>query len=141
MAHANGTGVLTRRRLLGGLAASAGAGIAVPPTIRRTEFKPRDGRPAADRHRGAAHLPFPAQQSKRAALRRLEFRGGLVLTSPSRDFGGWSGLVMDAGGRSLLAVSDAGSWLTADIVYEGERPARMTNARLGPLLAARRPIP
>jgi hypothetical protein len=43
---------------------------------------------------------------------------------------------MDAGGRSLLSISDAGSWLTADLAYEGERPARLTNARLGPLLAA-----
>ena len=47
-----------------------------------------------------------------------------MLTSPSADFGGWSGLVMEADGKSLLAISDVGSWLTADVVYEGSRPRR-----------------
>ena len=70
MAHANGTGVLTRRKLLGGLAASAGAGIASLRTSAAQDSSSATGRPAADRHRGAAHLPFPAQQSKPAAVRQ-----------------------------------------------------------------------
>ena len=136
MAHANGTGVLTRRRLLGGLAASAGAGMASLP-----RSAAQDSSRATEDPQPIDIAARPISQFLRSSpnLQRfgsLEFRGGLVLTSPSRDFGGWSGLVMDAGGRSLLAVSDAGSSLTADIVYEGERPARFTNARLGPLLAA-----
>ena len=64
----------------------------------------------------------------------LEFRGGMVLTSPSDDFGGWSALVMDPAGKSMLAISDVGSWLSADLVYDGSRPSGLTNARLGPLL-------
>ena len=42
-------------------------------------------------------------------LDKLTFRGGLVLTSPSRHFGGWSGLVLDADAKSLLAISDSAS--------------------------------
>ena len=55
------------------------------------------------------------------------------------NFGGWSGLVMEADGKSLLAISDVGSWMTADIVYDGQaadRPrARAARA------AARQPRP
>ena len=47
----------------------------------------------------------------------LEFRGGLVLTSPSTHFGGWSDLIVEADGNSLFAISDVGGWLSADIKY------------------------
>lgn len=39
----------------------------------------------------------------------------MVLTSPSDDFGGWSALVMDPAGKSMLAISDVGGWLSADL--------------------------
>jgi len=64
---------------------------------------------------------------------RLVWRGGLVLTSPSKYFGGWSGLVMDADGKGFLAVSDAGSWLKGELDYEAERPVGVRAARIGPL--------
>lgn len=67
---------------------------------------------------------------------RLEFRGGLVLTTPSKDFGGWSGLAMDPDGRRMLAVSDAGAWLVADVLYDGNRLAGLAKARIGPLRSA-----
>jgi hypothetical protein len=71
----------------------------------------------------------------------LEFRGGLVLSSPSPSFGGWSGLVMEADGSRLLAISDVGGWLTADMTYQAGRPTGLTRARLGPLLSSRgRPL-
>jgi hypothetical protein len=64
----------------------------------------------------------------------LEFRGGMVLSSSAKDFGGWSALVMEPTGKSLLAISDEGYWLTADLVYDGSRPRGLTRARLAPLL-------
>ncbi len=64
---------------------------------------------------------------------KLTFRGGLVLTSPNAYFGGWSGLALDAQGRRLLAISDTGSWLTAELRYDGAAPAGITDARIGPL--------
>lgn len=44
----------------------------------------------------------------------LRYRAGFHLTSDSGDFGGFSGLVIAAGGR-LTAVSDQGYWLTAEL--------------------------
>ena len=67
----------------------------------------------------------------------LEFRGGLVLASASPNFGGWSGLVMETDGQSLLAISDVGSWMSADVDYTGTRPSGLARARLGPLLGSR----
>ena len=67
-------------------------------------------------------------------LDKLTFRGGLVLTSPSRHFGGWSGLILDADAKSLLAISDSGVWMTGKLTYDGTQPSGIENARLGPLL-------
>ncbi len=78
---------------------------------------------------------FYRQNPEQRRFGRLEWRGGLVLSSPSALFGGWSGLALDADGRWLLAVSDAGAWLTAEIAYAGARPTGVGNARIGPLLA------
>lgn len=66
---------------------------------------------------------------------RLTFRGGLVLTSPSADFGGFSGLVVDKAGRDLVAVTDEGNWMSARIAYEGEAPSGIEGARMGMIRA------
>ncbi|MGE3930868.1 MAG: esterase-like activity of phytase family protein [Hyphomonadaceae bacterium] len=47
----------------------------------------------------------------------LVFRGGLVLTSDDERFGGWSGMEVLQDGR-LIAISDAGLWLSAQIVLD-----------------------
>jgi hypothetical protein len=65
---------------------------------------------------------------------KLTFRGGLVLSSPSPNFGSWSGLVVGDNAKTLLAISDSGVWLTGRIVYDGTHPAGIADARLGPLL-------
>jgi hypothetical protein len=70
-------------------------------------------------------------------LGRLEWRGGLVLTSSSRYFGGWSGLALDNDGKSFIAVSDAGLWMTGELAYDGTRPKAMRGARIGSLLTAK----
>ena len=126
-----------RRAVLGGLLAGTGAAF-VPAPGRAQETDPPP--PAAVENIEITSLPIPhfergAPETKRFGL--LEFRGGLVLNSSSRHFGGWSGLVMEADGKSLLAVSDVGSWMSADLIYEGKRPARFARARLGPLLGSR----
>ncbi len=67
---------------------------------------------------------------------KLDFRGGLVLTSPATPtFGGWSGWVLDEDGRQFVAVSDAGTWLTGAFAYSGGVLSGVTDARTGPLLA------
>lgn len=82
--------------------------------------------------RAITHFDRTSSQSR---FGPLEFRGGLVLTSQSKNFGGWSGMVIDESGRRLVAVSDAGTWMTAEIGYDGSRPTAIRGARLGPLKA------
>jgi hypothetical protein len=123
-----------RRAVLAGLLAGAGAAL-VPAGSRAEEKDPPP--PAQLEHveitaRQLTHFERGKPDAKRFG--QLEFLGGLVLSSPSAHFGGWSGLVLSADGRSLLAVSDVGSWMAADVVYEGRRPIALHNARIGPLL-------
>jgi hypothetical protein len=78
---------------------------------------------------------FDKEGPGRTRYGRLEWRGGLVLSSPSDNFGGWSGLAFDADGNSLMAISDAGIWMTAKLTYQGLRPKGLISARIGPLKA------
>jgi len=66
---------------------------------------------------------------------RLEFRGGLVLTSTDKRFGGFSGVIIAPDGRRFLAVTDQGDWLSAEITYAGSAPSGIEKARMGPTLA------
>lgn len=63
---------------------------------------------------------------------RLEFRGGLVLSSAAKAFGGFSGIAMDPDGRHFVAVTDAAGWLSAEIDYDGSAPAGLKHVRMGP---------
>ena len=115
------------------LAAAAVLGLAAPIEVRAEDDKggaPSKAEPIEITARPIAHFERGRPDVKRFG--DLEFRGGLVLTSPSSHFGGWSDLIIEADGGSLLAVSDAGAWLTADIKYDGTRPAGLTNAARDP---------
>jgi hypothetical protein len=68
---------------------------------------------------------------------KLKWVGGLQLTSPASEFGGWSGLAFDKDGKTIMAVSDAGSWMSAVPVYENARIRGLSKARIGPLKALR----
>lgn len=78
---------------------------------------------------------FEKAQPEVTRFSRLEWRGGLVLTSPSPFFGGWSGLAIDAAGDRILAISDTGVWMTGRLSYDGSRPMGIVSARLGALRA------
>src|ERR1043166_9660856 len=96
----------TRRRwrnaALGALALGAMAGTAVaqktavPPAAIEVQAKKIDAFDPRDRERKQFGL--------------LEFRGGLVLTSPHRQFGGFSALRVAPDGAHFLALSDKGWW-------------------------------
>ena len=62
---------------------------------------------------------------------QLEFRGGLVLSSTAKSFGGLSGLAIEPDGRRFMAVSDETGWLSGEIVYEKSIPIGIRNARMG----------
>jgi hypothetical protein len=123
-----------RRGVLKGLAGGVAAALA-PRRVRAEDKDP----PPPSRIEAIEITARPIAHFERArpdAIRfgRLEFRGGLVLTSSSSGFGGWSGLVMAPDGKRLLGVTDVGSWITAEVAYDGFRPVRLERARLGPLL-------
>ena len=92
---------------------------------------------------GAAPLPFeihsstvPLRIDEPAARKvgRLIWRGGIAMTSNSRNFGGWSDLVVSPDNRTLTSISDTGPWFTAAI----ERDAKgnltgLRQATIGPM--------
>jgi hypothetical protein len=78
---------------------------------------------------------FEKANPARKRFGRLEFRGGLFLTSDSDEFGGLSDLIMAPDGRRFTAISDGGRWLSGRIAYEGDRPTELGEVRIGPLLA------
>jgi hypothetical protein len=81
--------------------------------------------------------PVAAFDTRDPARRRfglLEFRGGLVLTSPAKQFGGLSAILVASDGQQFISASDRGYWLRGRIVYEGTRPAGITNAEMAPML-------
>ena len=78
---------------------------------------------------------FDRASSSKMRFGRLVWRGGLVLTSPSPHFGGWSAIEMSPDGRAFLAVSDAGTWLRGRLTYAGVAPRGVDGAVIGPIQA------
>lgn len=78
---------------------------------------------------------FDNRDPGRVRFGALEFRGGLVLTSDYKAFGGISSLHMEADGAHFLAVTDNGSWLRGRILYRGGKPAGIADAEMAPMLA------
>lgn len=114
-----------------GLALAVAGGIAIA-----------DGKPDPSRHgvQAITVTARPITSFERIAADRhrygkLEWRGGLVLASDAKSFGGWSGLALSARGDALVAVSDAGAWMTARVERTGDRLAGLSNVRLGPIKA------
>lgn len=65
---------------------------------------------------------------------RLRYRGGLHLTSDFEDFGGFSGLAIDNDSRRIVAVSDQGHWLTAELELAADGSlVGVSNGRMGSL--------
>ncbi len=64
----------------------------------------------------------------------LEFRSGLILTSPFRGFGGLSGLRLDKKGEQFISLSDKGHWFTGRLAYRGKRLAGLADVKSAPML-------
>jgi hypothetical protein len=77
---------------------------------------------------------FDPGDPSRRRFGALEFRGGLVLTSPYKLFGGISALRLQPDGARFIALSDRGLWLRGRIVYDGNRPAGIEDAVMAPVL-------
>jgi len=89
--------------------------------------------------------PIPAFEPRdrsRTRFGSLQYRSGLVLTSPHRGFGGLSGLrFLDTKGERFLALSDQGTWFTGSIRYSGRAMVGLDDVEAAPMLNAEgRPI-
>jgi hypothetical protein len=119
------------------LAAVLGAPATLAAATRPAPAQQRPAEPIADvRPVEVTARPIAAfgrGDGERRRFGRLEFRGGLVLTSPAKAFGGFSGLVVEPDGRGILMVSDEGAWLTGEIAYRGTAPVGLGHARMGPI--------
>ncbi|MBC7576013.1 MAG: esterase-like activity of phytase family protein [Tardiphaga sp.] len=83
--------------------------------------------------------PIPSFDTRdRGHLRfgSLRYRSGLVLTSKYRDFGGLSGLRLDAKGENFVAISDKGNWFTGRITYNGAAMTGLADVEAVPILGA-----
>jgi hypothetical protein len=64
----------------------------------------------------------------------LQYRSGLVLTSPFRGFGGLSGLRLDRKGERFISFSDKGNWFTGRIVYHDTEMTGLADVEAAPML-------
>jgi hypothetical protein len=81
--------------------------------------------------------PIPAfdkHNPSRQRFGQLEFRGGLILTSPYREFGGLSAIRLAADGAQFISLSDHGRWFQGRIVYAGTRPVGIADPVMAPIL-------
>lgn len=81
--------------------------------------------------------PLPGFDNRDASRRQfglLEYRGGFVLTSPFKEFGGISGIRVQPDGTNFIALTDKGWWLRGCITYAGTRPTGIADAEMAPIL-------
>jgi hypothetical protein len=90
--------------------------------------------PAAIEIKSEPIAAFDHREPDRRRFGMLDFRGGLILTSPAREFGGLSSINMAADGANFLAASDRSWWLRGRITYSGTRPTGITGAEMAPML-------
>lgn len=123
----------TRRGALGAMAAGAAGVFAVAGLHGRAISAPlRESRAVPIRATPIEH--FSLRNPDLTRFGRLDFLGGLELTSPDERFGGWSGLAVSPDGTRLTSVSDRGTWLTATLVMRGDSPVSLSDAVLAPIL-------
>jgi hypothetical protein len=81
----------------------------------------------------ARQIGFSSGQPDKRDFGRLAFLGGLVISSRSEYFGGYSGIAVDAKGERFLAISDSGSWLSGGLDYKDGLLTGVSAARVGPI--------
>ncbi|MGA2291238.1 esterase-like activity of phytase family protein [Bradyrhizobium sp.] len=95
-----------------------------------------DGAPVPIEVKARPIPSFDTRDHQRMRFGSLEFRSGLVLTSPFPGFGGLSGWRFDAKGERFISFSDRGSWLTGRILYHGREMTGLADVEAAPMLGA-----
>jgi hypothetical protein len=127
--------VLRRRRAASGITAAV---VAMATTLTFAAPAgaelPRDDNPIPIKVQANTIDSFLPREPDQRRFGPLEFRGGLELTSPYREFGGFSALRMGPDGEHFVSLTDKGYWLTGRIVYDRDRPVGITGAEMAPAL-------
>lgn len=111
----------------------AALALTVMPAATRAQLR---AEPSASIEINAQPLDgFDHRDLSRRQFGPLEFRGGLVLTSSFKQFGGLSSIRVQPDGAHFIAASDKSWWLRGRIVYEGMRPTGIADAEMAPMLA------
>lgn len=74
-----------------------------------------------------------ARDTERTVFGKLIYISGIAMQSGNPDFGGISGLQISADGARLLAVTDTGKWITADLLFDEGRLKGLSNTQLSPM--------
>jgi hypothetical protein len=77
---------------------------------------------------------FDIRDPSRRQFGLLEFRGGLVLRSRDKNFGGISAIRVAPDGAHFIALSDKGWWFRGRLLYQGTRPSGIADAEMAPIL-------
>ncbi|HJS32214.1 MAG TPA: esterase-like activity of phytase family protein [Alphaproteobacteria bacterium] len=86
----------------------------------------------------AETVPLDPGDPRRTRAGRLDFLGGVVLSSADGRFGGWSDLWIDPTGERLVAISDRGNFLDARLRSDASgAPLVVDQARIGPMIDTR----
>ena len=101
---------------------------------RRPSGSSRRRRRLRSRSRREPIAAFDHRDPDRRRFGMLDFRGGLVLTSPFREFGGISAISVAPDGANFIAVTDRSWWLRGRITYAGTRPTGIAAAEMAPML-------
>jgi hypothetical protein len=127
----SGAGATSRRGALTALLAGASALLA--PTS-RAHAAPAPEAPVGIEVQARPLSGFENRDSSRHQFGALEYRGGLVLTSPFKQFGGLSALRVQPDGARFIALNDRGWWFRGRLVYDDTRPVGIADAEMAPML-------
>jgi len=79
-------------------------------------------------------IPLNFKDINITSVGRLQYMGGVKITSPKRRFGGISSLLVSPDGKHILGLSDSDQWLVADVIYDGKgHLSDLENVRMAPL--------
>ena len=132
MIEAGGKPIRPNRRAL--VALLAGLIVIAIPDATQTQTTRVAEPPAAIEIEAQPFTEFAHNDPTRRQFGLLEFRGGLVLTSRFKEFGGLSSFRVAADGAHFIAASDKGWWLRGRIIYEGTRPTGIAEAEMAAML-------
>lgn len=126
--------IVWRRRLAAGTLAVSLAAIAL--SVAPAQAPRSVAAPTPIEVTGTPIAAFDPRNVGQSRFGALEFRGGLVLSSKYKAFGGFSAIHVEPDGAGFVAVSDHGSWLRGRIAYRDGKPDGVTGAEMAPLLGA-----